>query len=86
MKTLKEQFGAKIVQIAPLVKKETYNDLSTKDIIESINEVKNDTQYFLGTNTLEDLPLNTPRKDAIQISMKMWLHISKRLIHEYKNL
>lgn len=84
MSNLKEQFAAKILQIAPLIERETYNDLSTQEIIESINQVKNDTQNALGVNKLEDLLPTLSREDAIQMSIELWSHIGKRLVKEYK--
>ena len=86
MSKLKQELEEAILVSAPFLKKETYKDFSTKEIIESVNQIKNNTQNMLGVNKLEDLPLNTSREEAIAINMKLCLKISKRLVKAYKSL
>ena len=86
MSKLKKELEEAILLSAPFLKIETYKDFSTKEIIESINQIKNNTQKMLSINKLEDLPFNTPREEAITINMKLCNKITKRLFEQYKSL
>jgi hypothetical protein len=86
MENLKKQLEDKLMEIYPLTKKETYKGISTKDIIEGLNEMSRDIQNKTDRNILEDLPYTVPRKDAIEMSTKLYFHIAKRLANEIKSL
>lgn len=83
---MKKELEDKLMEIYPLTKKETYKGISTKDIIDSLNQMSRDIQNKTDRHILEDLPYNVPRKDAIEMSMKLFLHLSKRLANEIKSL
>jgi hypothetical protein len=83
---LKYELENKLMEVFPLTKKETYQDISTEDIIESLNEMKFDIQSKTGRQVLEDLPMSIPRDTAIDMSVQLYIHIGKRLVTEIKKL
>lgn len=83
---LKYELENKLIEVFPLTKEETYQDIPTEDIIEALNEMKNDIQDKTGNNVLSNLPNFVPRDVAIEMSVQLYLHISNRLTTEINNL
>ena len=83
---LKNQLEEKLIQIYPLFKKESYQHISTEDIIDSLNEVSQQLQFMTGKLMLQDLPNDVPREDAITMSIALWKHMGKRLSEELQKL
>jgi hypothetical protein len=83
---LKYELENKLIEVFPLTKKESYEDISTEDIIESLNQMKWDVQNKTGRQVLEDLPNFVPRDAAIDMSTKLFSHITKKLVNEIKKL
>jgi hypothetical protein len=83
---LKAQLQEKLIEVFPLTREETYNLISTNDIIEGLNEMKNDIQQKLDEEVLNDLPYDMPREIAIEMSIKLYTHISARLVNEINSL
>lgn len=83
---LKAQLQDKLIEVFPLTREETYNLISTNDIIEGLNEMKNDIQQKVDEEVLNDLPYDMPREIAIDMSIKLYTHISARLVNEINAL
>ena len=83
---LKAQLQEKLIEVFPLTREETYNLISTNDIIEGLNQMKWDVQNKTGRQVLEDLPMSVPREDAIEMSVQLYTHISARLVNEINSL
>jgi hypothetical protein len=83
---LKAQLQDKLIEVFPLTREETYNLISTNDIIEGLNEMKNDIQQKVDEEVLNDLPYDMPRETAIDMSIKLYTHISARLVNEINAL
>ena len=83
---LKNELEEKLIQIYPLFKKENYQDISTEDIINGLNDVSQQLQFMTGKLVLEDLPNDVPREEAITISIGLWKHMGKRLIEEIEKI
>jgi Ca2+-binding EF-hand superfamily protein len=83
---LKNELEEKLIQIYPLFKKESYQNISTEDIIDSLNEVSQQLQFMTGKLMLQDLPNDVPREDAITMSIVLWKHMGKRLSEELQKL
>jgi hypothetical protein len=83
---LRKELVQKLLQITPLYNEKNYQTISTEDIIDSLNDLKESVQIMTGKNVLENLPNDVPRDEAILMSITLWKHIGNRISEEIENL
>lgn len=85
-KLTKSELVQKLNQISSLYNPKSYQFISTQDIIDSLNDLKQSVQLMTGKNMLKDLPNDVPREEAILMSIVLWKHIGNSISNKIKSL
>jgi hypothetical protein len=82
----KQKIAYELLEIAPLIEYETYNDIPTQDIIDDIYHLKNQTKNISNIHLIDDLLSDISREEAIKTSIELYVLIGKELVNEFNNL